>query len=138
MMLALSVDAPRQVRDSLELQYAGTMERSLLDDLRLLASELVSNAVIHSGRPTGDSLTLETSIVDDVLRVEVTDGGEGVLLLTPRTTSPPSGLGLVEMLSDRWSSRQNDAFHVWFEIDVTSTTSFSRRVPAAVATTSPA
>ena len=91
MMLTLSVHAPRQVRDSLELQYAGSMERSLLDDVRLLTSEVVSNAVQHSGRPTGDPLTMESSVVGDVLRVEVTDCGKGVFELTPRTTSPPSG-----------------------------------------------
>jgi anti-sigma regulatory factor (Ser/Thr protein kinase) len=127
MILVLSIHAPRQVRDSLELQYAGSMERSLLDDVRLLTSEVVSNAVQHSGRPTGDPLTLETSVVHDVLRVEVTDGGKGALQLTPRTSNPPSGLGLVQMLSDRWSSHQNDTFHVWFEIDVTSSTPLSRK-----------
>jgi hypothetical protein len=130
MMLELSIHAPRQVRDSLELQYAGSMERSLLDDLRLLTSEVVSNAVLHSGRPTGDPFTLVTSVIDDVLRVEVTDGGKGMLLLTPRTINPPSGLGLVQLLSDRWSSHQNDSFHVWFEIDVISNAKVHRKSAA--------
>ena len=126
-MLVLSIHAPRQVRDSLELQYSGTMERSLLDDVRILTSEIVTNAVQHSGRPVGDPLTIQTSVVDDVLRVEVSDRGNGVLELTPRMTKPPSGLGLVQLLSDRWSSHQNDAFHVWFEIDVSSNAMLHRR-----------
>lgn len=138
MMLTLSIHAPRQARDSLELQYAGSMERSLLDDVRLLTSEVVSNAVQHSGRPAGDPFTLETSVIDDVLRVEVTDGGKGKLLLTPRTINPPSGLALVEMMSDRWSSRQNKTFHVWFEIDVTSVVTVSRKAFAATGTLLPA
>jgi anti-sigma regulatory factor (Ser/Thr protein kinase) len=127
-MLVLSIRAPREVRDSLEAQYAGSMERSLLDDLRLLTSEVISNSVQHSGRPDGDPLTLETSVIDDVLRVEVTDRGKGMLKLTPRATNPPSGLGIVQLLSDRWSSHQSERFHVWFEIDVTSRTTVSRRV----------
>jgi anti-sigma regulatory factor (Ser/Thr protein kinase) len=137
MMLALSIHAPRQVRDSLELRYAGSMERSLLDDLRLLTSEVVTNAVQHSGRPVGDPITIETSMVDGVLRVEVTDGGTGKLVLAPRTINPPSGLGMVQMLSDRWASRQNDSFHVWFEIDVTSTTPVCRKAVAVGASLPP-
>jgi hypothetical protein len=33
--------------------------------------------------------------------------------------TPPTGLGLVELLSDRWAgSVQADTFNVWFEIDI--------------------
>lgn len=120
MLFGLSMHAPRQVRHSLEARYAGSMERSLLDDVTLLSSEVVTNAVQHSGRPDGDPLTFESSVIDGVLRVEVTDEGRGVLHLQPRAINPPSGLGYVEILSDRWSSHVNGSFHVWFEIDVTS------------------
>jgi hypothetical protein len=67
----------------------------------------------------------------------VTDGGTGKLVLAPRTINPPSGLGMVQMLSDRWSSRQNDSFHVWFEIDVTSTTPVCRKAVAVGASLPP-
>jgi anti-sigma regulatory factor (Ser/Thr protein kinase) len=126
-MVELSIHAPRQVRDSLELQYAATMERSLLDDVKILTSELVTNAVKHSGCPTGDPLTLQTSVLDDVLRVEIIDRGNDMSELAPRTISPPSGLGLVQLLSDRWSSHRTDAFHVWFEIDLGSDAMLCRR-----------
>ena len=129
MSVALSVHAPGQVRHSLEAQYVGSMERSLLDDLTLCTSEVVTNAVQHSGRPQGDELTIETTVVDGVLRVEVTDKGEGVDELEARSIDPPSGLGYVDILSDRWSSRVNDSFHVWFEIDVVSR-SMLYRAPA--------
>ena len=128
--VALSLQAPREIRHSLEARYAGAMERSLLDDVTLLASEVVTNAVQHSGRPDGDPVTLESSVVDGVLRVEITDEGQGVIRLEPRATDPPSGLGYVEILSDRWSSRLNDSFHVWFEIDVASHMTVYRRVAA--------
>jgi hypothetical protein len=42
--LALSPDAPRQIRRSLD-RYIGLLQQSLLDDLVLVSSELVSNAV---------------------------------------------------------------------------------------------
>ena len=118
MTLALSDRAPRQIRHSLEARYVGLMERSLLDDLTVLTSELVSNAVQHSGCAADDPLTVQATVADGVLRVEVRDSGDGVGELVPRSTRPPSGLGLVEKMSDRWSSGVTRSFQVWFEIDV--------------------
>ena len=124
--LALSVHAPRQVRHSLEARYVDSMERSLLDDLTLLASEVVTNAVQHSGCPQGDPLDVQTTVLDGVLRLEVTDRGAGMGTLAPRAIDPPSGLGYLQILSDRWSSRVNGSFRVWFEIDVVSRTMLYR------------
>ena len=85
MTVALSLGAPREVRHSLEARYVGAMDRSLLDDLTLLASEVVTNAVQHSSCPQGDPLTFCTTVVDGVLRFEVTDNGVGVGELVPRS-----------------------------------------------------
>ena len=52
------------------------------------------------------------------MRVEVVDQRDGIQPLRPRALAPPSGLGYVELHSDRWSSGTVDSFHVWFEIDV--------------------
>jgi anti-sigma regulatory factor (Ser/Thr protein kinase) len=120
MTVALSLNAPRQVRHALEERYVASMERSLLDDVTLLTSEIVTNAVQHSGRPDGDPLTVRASVVEDALRIEVTDQGLGAAPLTPRSMEPPSGLGFVQIVSDRWSSRIKGAFNVWFEINVVS------------------
>ena len=92
-------------------------------------SEVVTNAVQHSGRPNGDPIDVQTTVIDGVLRVEVTDKGEGVDELEARSITPPSGLAYLDILSDRWSSRVNDSFHVWFEIDVVSG-SMIHRAPA--------
>ena len=48
--VALSVHAPGQARHSLEAQYLESMERSLLDDVTLCASEVVTDAVRRFGR----------------------------------------------------------------------------------------
>ena len=127
--VGLSLTAPREVRRSLERRYAGSMERSLLDDVTVLTSEVVTNAVQHSGRPQGDPLTVDATVTDDVLRVEVTDKGHGVAELEPRSMSPPSGLGYMQILSDRWSSRANGSFLVWFEIDVVTRRVLYRATP---------
>jgi two-component sensor histidine kinase len=118
MNVGLSLHAPRELRRSLEAAHAGSMERWLLKDLLLCASELVANAVVHSGCPGGDCLNVRATVSDGVLRLEVIDNGAGVRELKPRSTTPPSGLGYLELLTDRWSSYVDNSFHVWFEIDV--------------------
>ena len=123
MRVALSVNAPREVRHSFE-RYAGKVDVPLLDGLRILSTEIVSNAVRHSGRPAGDPIEVATTFTPTSVRVEVIDQGKGVEPLTPRSTSPASGLQLVELISDRWSS-SHGSFHVWFEID-THANSFIR------------
>jgi len=92
-------------------------------------STAVTNSVIHSGRPDGDPISFSSDVADGVLRVEVGDEGRGVASLSARSLDPPSGLGYLDLLSDRWSSRQDGTFHVWFEIDVVSHTTFSRAAP---------
>jgi two-component sensor histidine kinase len=83
------------------------------------SSELVSNAVQHSGRPKGDPIEYRLTIFPKTILVEVADRGEGTNQLRPRTGTPPSGLGVVELLSDRWAgSAQAGTFNVWLEIDI--------------------
>lgn len=115
--VGLSPNAPREVRHSFD-QHSDQFEESLLNDVRVLSSEIVANAVQHSGRPQGDPITVDTTVQSDVLRVEVVDQGDGAPPLRPRSSTPPSGLGYVDRLSDRWSSQVVSSFQVWFEIDV--------------------
>jgi hypothetical protein len=116
--IPLSGHAPGQARHALD-RYRERIEEGVLDDLRLLTSELVSNAVTHSRRGEGDPITVTFTLASERIRVEVVDRGEGVVELRPRSIAPPSGLQFVELISDRWSSLISNSFHVWFEIDVT-------------------
>jgi len=79
-------------------------EVSLLDDVTMLTSAMVNNAVVHSGRRQRDEILVSASVSEGVLRVEVSDHEDGLETLEPRSLKPPSGL----------------SFHVWFEIDVVS------------------
>jgi len=124
--IALSVHAPRKARQFFD-RYVGRLHPTLLDDVRILASEIVSNAVRHSGRPPGDPIKLIASVTTETMRVEVVDQGRGVEALRPRCEMPPSGLQYVNLISDRWSSSIERSFHVWFEIDVRSNALIIRR-----------
>lgn len=47
----------------------------LVDDMQLIASELVTNCVRHSVAAEGDNVHLKITRDDDMLRLEVIDGG---------------------------------------------------------------
>jgi anti-sigma regulatory factor (Ser/Thr protein kinase) len=88
----------------------------LLDDARLLVSELVANAVEHVIED-GD-IGVRVELADSRLRVEVRDPGPG-FAYTPRAANAGGsdrGWGLVfaERVASRWG---NGPGLVWFELD---------------------
>jgi anti-sigma regulatory factor (Ser/Thr protein kinase) len=98
----------------------GRADASVLDDIRLLLSEVVTNAVRHSGAPAGATIGLAVSVTRGAVRAEVTDGGRG---FEPTQRSRPQleaggwGLHLVDRLADRWGVERGSPVRVWFEID---------------------
>ncbi len=87
--------------------------------LRLLVSELVTNALRHGD--CEEPVELHASW-NDVVRVEVVDRGDGFTPV-PRSRPPeePGGYGLflVGSLADRWGVETNDCTTVWFELNGT-------------------
>jgi anti-sigma regulatory factor (Ser/Thr protein kinase) len=82
-------------------------------DARLLATELVANAISHGTPP----VELSVELAPDHLRVEVADAGDG----RPQRRADPGadggwGLLLVESTADRWGVADGSTT-VWFEID---------------------
>ena len=115
------VEARRFVRDT----AAASASRQVLDDAMLLTSELVTNAVRHTGHSSEDPIELTVSVDERILRVTVRDRGPGFdpdeLPLDPRTaagdsnssgSSRPDGVSIAAELG-------ND---VWFEIDLAPST----------------
>jgi anti-sigma regulatory factor (Ser/Thr protein kinase) len=84
----------------------------------LLASELVTNAVVHAGT----SFSVTVSIQGRLVRVEVSDHGGGTPLVAtdlPVSWEGGRGLMLVDALADSWGYRPSDAGKtVWFEVSV--------------------
>jgi anti-sigma regulatory factor (Ser/Thr protein kinase) len=96
------------------------VDQDLLDDIRLLVSELVTNAIRHAEAAPGGEVGLDVSIKGERVRVEVADPGDG-FDPAPRTGSmaKPGGWGLylVDRIADRWGVVKNRVTRVWFEID---------------------
>jgi anti-sigma regulatory factor (Ser/Thr protein kinase) len=95
----------------------GDIDPPLMETLRLLVTELVSNSVRHA---RADSVVLKIVVGRSAVLTEVTDEGPG---FDPAATAPSGtnesgwGLFLVERLAHRWGvSQEDDATRVWFEL----------------------
>jgi anti-sigma regulatory factor (Ser/Thr protein kinase) len=107
-----SAAAARGVLDGVRDQVAV----EVLDDARLLVSELVANAVEHVAED-GD-IEVRVVLDESVLRVEVLDPGPG-FTYRPRARDAGDsdrGWGLVftDRIAKRWG---NERGRVWFELE---------------------
>ena len=94
--------------------------RQRLRDVRLLVSELVTNAVRHANLVGQRHHPLVFEVADHALRVEVHDPGGGFVPTAPAPDpARPSGWGLylVAELADRWGVDSDERTLVWFELD---------------------
>jgi anti-sigma regulatory factor (Ser/Thr protein kinase) len=96
------------------------IETTTLAALRLLVSEIVTNAVIHSEVAPPATIHLCASIAPGAIRIEVTDAGDG---FTPRPRDPAQlvrgyGLYLVDKEAERWGVRRQRGTMVWFEMPI--------------------
>jgi anti-sigma regulatory factor (Ser/Thr protein kinase) len=95
--VALARDA---VRDCI------AVPRAVLDDLMLVVSELVTNAVRHAGLAGEDTVLLAVSCLGDSVHVTVTDRGPGFDRARAEAKIPSEhggwGLDIVTRLSQAW------------------------------------
>jgi anti-sigma regulatory factor (Ser/Thr protein kinase) len=99
------------------LAALGGLNGKLMETLRLLVTELVTNSVRHA---RADTVLLRVLVGKSAIRTEVTDAGPG---FRPAETGSLSsdrtgwGLFLVESLATRWGVNSNgDGTRVWFEL----------------------
>jgi anti-sigma regulatory factor (Ser/Thr protein kinase) len=115
------VEAPCVVRELLTDRLGETTSEETLHDLHLLATELVTNAVLHAHVGAAGRLALRVVTGPGAVRVSVTDPGSET---TPEVQEPdlsvPGGMGLflVEQISSSWGVDRmpGGASEVWFEL----------------------
>ena len=117
-----NVYAPRVVRAALAATHHGGWS---LDDGLLVASELVTNAVQHSGCEGEQSLKVHVAHHDGNLMIAVHDPGpsDDDAQRVGTDCPEPSGRGrqIIEQLSVRWGSERSDGYRVWAELPVHAT-----------------
>lgn len=108
-----------QAREWLDTVAAGLVVDRRRPDLRLVMTEVVTNAIRH-GAP-GGRLRIAATPKASFLCVQVTDEGPGFV---PRPGAMASdenggfGLFIVERLTRRWGvTREDGHTRVWFEFD---------------------
>jgi anti-sigma regulatory factor (Ser/Thr protein kinase) len=109
-------EAAARARQALS-RLRGDIDPPLMETLRLLVTELVSNAVRHAH---ADTVVLKIVVGRGAVLTEVTDEGPG---FEPGNPQPAGGnesgwgLFLVERLANRWGvAQEGDVTRVWFEL----------------------
>jgi anti-sigma regulatory factor (Ser/Thr protein kinase) len=110
----------------LEMLPAAPESDDIAEDLEIVVSELVTNAVLAGCAAT----RLVLSLNPDCLRVDVLDDAPG--WPTEQDASPADdhgrGLAIVSALASRWGvRRRTDAKEVWAEFDLP--TAVAKRLP---------
>jgi len=94
--------------------------RDVAGDVMLLTSELVTNAIRHSGSAPLDDVVVRVDPSDDVIHIEVLNPGPSFdpqVPATPSQTGTGLGLFLVDRLANRWGvEREGERTKVWFEV----------------------
>jgi anti-sigma regulatory factor (Ser/Thr protein kinase) len=130
----MSPDTDRRVEDGMTLRLQGSRDAAaharqaltrlrsdidspLMETLRLLVTELVTNSVTHA---QADSVILKVLVANKAVWTEVTDEGSG---FDPGDGNwkgeehPGWGLFLVERLANRWGvNHEGRSTKVWFEL----------------------
>ena len=114
-------DAPSAVREALR-ERGRHLSDGVRDDLLLLLTEVVTNAVRHSGTRAGEPIEVQVHEQEDCVRVEVVDSGHGFeppeRLVPDLTRTGGLGLVLVDRISRAWGVRRSSqGATVWFELD---------------------
>jgi anti-sigma regulatory factor (Ser/Thr protein kinase) len=123
-VLRISLERDPQAPSLARAAVAGFTERSQiapseLATLKLLVSELVTNAVLHSDAPPTSAILLCARLLGEgAVRVEVTDCGSGFAAAPrdPARTTGGYGLYLVDKQASRWGVERDGGTRVWFEI----------------------
>jgi anti-sigma regulatory factor (Ser/Thr protein kinase) len=112
--LAASVDSVAAARRAVTEVAADAGVTGLrLGELELLVSEVVTNAILHSGSED----VIVSICVDDRVRVRVEDHGSGVPIIAPPVAVGGLGLRLVDRLSTSWGvDAILDGKVVWFDL----------------------
>jgi anti-sigma regulatory factor (Ser/Thr protein kinase) len=117
--LPMERSAPSALRE--QLRAVDQLADGMRPDLELLLSELVANAVRHSGLGADDVIDVEVRIEQHHVRAQVHDTGRGGARLADTPDRPLGevggyGLHLVDQIADRWGTLNGPGTTVWFEL----------------------
>jgi anti-sigma regulatory factor (Ser/Thr protein kinase) len=101
------------------------LDEALVGDLRLLVTELVTNAVRHAGLGPGDEIELAIEHDGERIRGWVRDRGPGFDEYLPIPSGDAlagRGLYVVHQVAFAWGVEPGPPFGIWFELELGSPT----------------
>jgi anti-sigma regulatory factor (Ser/Thr protein kinase) len=106
-----------------------TVGPDALENLELLVTELVTNAVRHAGLDDHGWIAVELAAGRSTVHVEVCDPGRGFDERDSTTVAGQErgsgwGLFLVDQMASQWGVRHDDCTRVWFDLPVERRASF--------------
>ncbi len=111
--------APRLARRVVEQRLGGRVPPDVMEDVRLVVSELVTNSVLHGRAGPGDHVRLRVSLDGRTVRLEVSDQGPGPPGRRPEPGQDQTGgwgLLLVDRIAGRWGVDPGRPQTVWAEL----------------------
>jgi anti-sigma regulatory factor (Ser/Thr protein kinase) len=123
-LLPGGVGASPKARAAVTAHLGNQLDPARLDDLLILTSEVVNNAVLHAGAGPGEQVGLRLTRGQEILHVAVSDPAPDLApRIKPLDALEAGGLGLrlVDRLSERWGVERRNARtkEVWFEFLLT-------------------
>jgi anti-sigma regulatory factor (Ser/Thr protein kinase) len=117
----LDVHAPAAARVVVTTVLRDRLSPAVLDKAVLIATELVTNSVRHSGASAEDALLLRLEVTATMLRISVEDpGSAGTIAIRPPDFQRGGGFGLnlVQKLSDHWGVERSTGggTRVWAQL----------------------
>jgi anti-sigma regulatory factor (Ser/Thr protein kinase) len=119
-VLPLDARAPGAARIAVEECLREGVAAGMLENARVIVSELVTNSLLHSDGPADGRVVVSIELVSSSFRIAVVDSGSGAVI----ATRPPDlktgggfGLTLVQTLSERWGvERLTGGTRVWAQL----------------------
>jgi anti-sigma regulatory factor (Ser/Thr protein kinase) len=109
-------EGPAQARRIIADELRARVPDAVLDDVKLMVSELVTNGIVH-GSAEGEEPVMLDLLVNGNIRCRVLDQGRGFFDGRTRPGGAGGwGLQVVEQLADRWGMQCSpQRTEVWFE-----------------------
>jgi anti-sigma regulatory factor (Ser/Thr protein kinase) len=108
-------EGPAIARRIIAEELAALIPPNLLDDVKLMVSELVTNGIVHGSTEPDTPVMLDVR-VNGAVRCGVLDHGDGFAGHGHHGGPGGWGLQVVEQLADRWGMQRSPRrTEVWFE-----------------------
>ncbi len=111
--------APARARGLISDWVGGELGRQTIEDIKLLVSEIVTNAVRHPD--ASGPIEMKVIVRGGTVRVEISDPGGAGFAKPAVATPPPDALGgrgllIVDRVATRWGVDSGRPTRVWFEL----------------------